>query len=157
MNQTRTSAVAALVIALSLFSPQLASADNRASRTPSPSDVNTDFKSAVEKFKQDQKTFIEAVKDYDAARRAINKAFKESVDKALSDAKSLSAPGQTQLQKRQSAVAKQSAVIAATAIRDAAIEALGPAPVAPTPPAKAPRMDKGKKPPAVVSPSPTAD
>jgi len=157
VNQTRTSAVAALVIALSLFSPQLANADNRGSRTPSPSDVNTDFKSAVEKFKQDQKTFIEAVKAYDAARRAINKAFKESVDKALSDAKSLSAPGQTQLQKRQSAVAKQSAVIAATAIRDAAIEALGPAPVAPTPPAKAPRMDKGKKPPAVVSPSPTAD
>ena len=157
MNQTRTSAVAALVIALSLFSPQLANADNRTSRTPSPSDVNTDFKSAVEKFKQDQKTFIEAVKAYDAARRAINKAFKESVDKALSDAKSLSAPGQTQLQKRQSAVAKQSAVIAATAIRDAAIEALGPAPVAPTPPSKAPRMDKGKKPPAVVSPSPTAD
>jgi hypothetical protein len=157
VNKSRTAAVVALVIALSLFSPQFASADNRGSRTPSPSDVNTDFKSAVEKFKQDQKTFIEAVKAYDAARRAINKAFKESVDKALSDAKSLSAPGQTQLQKRQSAVAKQSAVIAATAIRDAAIEALGPAPVAPTPPAKAPRMDKGKKPPAVVSPSPTAD
>jgi hypothetical protein len=157
VNKSRTSAVAALVIALSLFSPQLASADNRGSRTPAPSDVNADFKSAVEKFKQDQKTFIEAVKAYDAARRAINKAFKESVDKALSDAKSLSAPGQTQLQKRQSAVAKQSAVIAATAIRDAAIEALGPAPVAPTPPSKAPRMDKGKKPPAVVSPSPTAD
>jgi len=157
VNKSRTSAVAALAIALSLFAPQLASADNRSSRTPSPSDVNTDFKSAVEKFKQDQKTFLEAVKAYDAARRAINKAFKERVDKALSDAKSLSAPGQTQLQKRQSAVAKQSAVIAATAIRDAAIEALGPAPVAPTPPANTPRMDKGKKPPAVVSPSPTAD
>jgi hypothetical protein len=111
----------------------------------------------MEKFKQDQKSFYEAVKVYDAARRAINKAFKESVDKALSDAKSLSAPGQTQLQKRQSAVVKQSAVIAATAIRDAAIEALGPAPVAPTPPAKAPRTEKSKKPPVVVSPSPTTD
>ncbi len=75
MNKSRTAAVVALVIALSLFSPQLASADNRGSRTPSPSDVNTDFKSAVEKFKQDQKTFIEAVKAYDAARRALNKAF----------------------------------------------------------------------------------
>lgn len=111
----------------------------------------------MEKFKQDQKSFYEAVKVYDAARRAINKAFKESVDKALSDAKSLSAPGQTQLQKRQSAVVKQSAVIAATAIRDAAIEALGPAPVPPTPPAKAPRAEKSKKPPVVVSPSPATD
>ena len=100
----------------------------------------------MEKFKQDQKTFLEALKDYDAARRAINRAFKESVDKALSDAKSLSAPGQTQLQKRQSAVAKQSAVIAATAIRDAAIEALGPAPVAPTPPAKPAKPTKPAKP-----------
>ena len=157
MNKTRTAALSTLVIAFSLFAPPLVSADNRGSSSPSQTDVNSSFKSAVEKFKQDQKTFLEAVKAYDAARRAINKAFKESVDKALSDAKSLSAPGQTQLQKRQSAVAKQSAVISATAIRDAAIEALGPAPVAPTPPAKAPRMDKGKKPPAVVSPSPTAD
>ena len=62
MNKSRTAAVVALVIALSLFSPQFASADNRGSRTPSPSDVNTDFKSAVEKFKQDQKTFIEALR-----------------------------------------------------------------------------------------------
>ena len=111
----------------------------------------------MEKFKQDQKMYLEAVKVYDAARRAINKTFKESVDKALSDAKSLSAPGQTQLQKRQSAVAKQSAVIAATAIRDAAIEALGPPPVAPTPPAKLPRMEKSKRPRAVLSPSPTTN
>ena len=118
------------------------------------SDVNTDFKSAVEKFKQDQKTFIEAVKAYDAARRAINKAFKESVDKALSDAKSLSAPGQTQLQKRQSAVAKQSAVIAATVDRDAAIEALGSPPVAPTQPGKAPSASINKSPQTKKSPTP---
>jgi hypothetical protein len=154
VNKTRTSALAAFFIGFSLFCPQSVSADNRGTRTPSPSDINTDFKSAIEKFKQDQKNFIEAMKVYDAARRAINKTFKESVDKALSNAKSLSAPGQTQLQKRQNAVAKQSAVIAATAIRDAAIEALGPAPVAPTPPAKSPRMDKNKKP---VSPTPSAD
>ncbi len=157
MKKSRTAAVSALVIAFSLFSPQLVSADNRGSRNPSQTDINSNFKAAKEKFKQDQKTFIEAVKVYDAARRAINKAFKERVDKALSDAKSLSAPGQTQLQRRQSALAKQSAIIAATAIRDAAIEALGPAPVAPTPPAKTPRMDKGKKLPGVDLPSQTAD
>lgn len=153
VNKTRTPALSALVIALSLFAPTLASADSRGSNAPSQSDVNTDFKSAMDKFKQDQKAFFEAVKVYDAARRSINKDFKDSVDKALSDAKSMSAPGQTQLQKRQSAVARQSAVIAAIAIRDAAIEALGPAPVQPTPPAKGPRMEKSKKPQAGNSPS----
>ena len=157
MNKSRTAAVSALVVAFTLLALPLASADNRGPNSPSPTDINKDFKSAMEKFKQDQKTFSEAVKAYEAARRAINKAFKESVDKALSDAKSLSAPGQTQLQKRQSAVAKQSAVIAATAIRDAAIEALGPAPVPPTPPAKAPRMEKSKKPQTGISPSPASN
>jgi hypothetical protein len=154
VKKSRTAAVSALVIASSFLVLPLAGADNRNSNSPSPTEVSKDFKSAMEKFKQDQKIFLEALKDYDAARRAINRAFKESVDKALSDAKSLSAPGQTQLQKRQSAVAKQSAVIAATAIRDAAIEALGPAPVAPTPPAKTPRMEKSKKP---ASPTPSAN
>lgn len=157
MKKSRTAAVSALVIAASFLALPLAGADNRNSNSPSPTEVSKDFKSAMEKFKEDQKTFFEAVKAYDAARRSINKAFKESVDKALSDAKSLSAPGQTQLQKRQSAVAKQSAVITATAIRDAAIEALGPAPVAPTPPAKAPRMEKSKKPQTGSAPSPASN
>ena len=155
MKKSRTAAMSALVIALSFLAQPLASADNKIPKSPSPTEVNRGFKSAIEKFKQDEKTFSEAVKAYEAARRAINKAFKESVDKALSDAKSMSAPGQTQLQKRQNAVAKQSAVIAATAIRDAAIEALGPAPVPPTPPAKAPRMEKSKKPQTGISPSPS--
>jgi hypothetical protein len=154
VKKNRTVAVSTIVLLLSVLTPSLASADNKNSNSPSLTEVSKDFKSAMEKFKQDQKTFLEALKDYDAARRAINRAFKESVDKALSDAKSLSAPGQTQLQKRQSAVAKQSAVIAATAIRDAAIEALGPAPVAPTPPAKSPRTEKSKK---QVSPTPSAN
>ena len=154
MKKNRTVALSTFVLFLSVLTPPLASADNKNSNPPSLTEVSKDFKSAMEKFKQDQRTFLESLKGYDAARRAINRAFKESVDKALSDAKSLSAPGQTQLQKRQSAVAKQSAVIAATAIRDAAIEALGPAPVAPTPPAKTPRMEKSKKP---VSPTPSAD
>ena len=157
MKKGRTAAVSALVIASLFLVLPLAGADNKNSNSPSPTEVSKEFKSAMEKFKEDQKTFFEAVKAYDAARRSINKAFKESVDKALSDAKSLSAPGQTQLQKRQSAVAKQSAVIAATAIRDAAIEALGPAPVPPTPPAKAPRMEKSKKPPTGISPSPASN
>ena len=155
--KNRTVVLSTFVLFFSVLTPSLANADNKNPNSPSPTEVSKDFKSAMEKFKEDQKTFSEAVKAYDAARRSINKAFKESVDKALSDAKSLSAPGQTQLQKRQSAVAKQSAVIAATAIRDAAIEALGPAPVPPTPPAKAPRMEKSKKSQTGSAPSPASN
>ena len=154
MKKSRTTSITALTIAFSLLATPLASADNKNANSPAQSEVGKDFKSAMEKFKQDQRTFYEEVKAYEAARRAINKAFKESVDKAFSEAKSLSSPGQTQLQKRQSAVTKQSAVIAAIAIRDAAIEALGPPPVQPTPPAKGPRMEKGKKPQSGISPSP---
>ena len=42
--------------------------------------------------------------------------------------------------------ARQNLVIAATAIRDAAIESLGLPPIAPTPPAKGPKPEKSKKP-----------
>jgi hypothetical protein len=150
----RTVVLSTFVLFFSVLTPSLANGDTKNSNSPSPTEVSKDFKSAMQKYKQDQKTFLEDLKVYDAARRDINRAFKESVDKALSDARSLSASRQTQLQKRQNAVTKQSAVIAATAIRDAAIEALGPAPVAPTPPAKTPRMEKSKK---SVSPTPSTN
>jgi cell shape-determining protein MreC len=152
-------ALTLVVISSSVFSTTFASADTRVTppSSSSPSDSNSAYKAAMEKFRLDQKNFIDALKSYDAARRAINKTFKESVEKALTEAKSLAAPGQTQLQKRLTSAAKQSAVIAATAVRDAAIEALGPAPVPPTPPAKAPRMEKGKKVQPSASPNSLTD
>ena len=148
-----------VVISASIFSTTLASADTRVTppNSNSPLDANSAYKAAMDKFRIDQKSFIDALKNYDAARRAINKTFKESVEKALTEAKGVAAPGQTQLQKRLSSAAKQSAVIAATAVRDAAIEALGPAPVPPTPPAKAPRMEKGKKSQPSAAPSPASN
>jgi hypothetical protein len=152
VKKSRTLVTTLALILIAAFTPALASADTKSPSTSPSSENNISFKVAMEKFKQDQKIFLDALKAYHSARRAINKAFKESVDKALSDAKSLSAPGQTQLQKRQSAVVKQSAVITATAIRDAAIEALGPAPVPPTPPVKSQRMEKSKKPKPSASP-----
>lgn len=145
-----------VVVSTTLLSPSLAVADQKVSPPSTTAiDPTNAYKAAMEKFRLDQKSFLDAQKTYDAARRAINKAFKESVDKALSEAKNLAAPGQTQLQKRLSAAAKQSAVIAATAVRDAAIEALGPEPVPPTPPAKAPRMEKSKK--ALPSATPSSN
>ncbi len=155
----RKALLTSVVISASIFSTTLASADTRVTppSSSSPLDSNSAYKAAMEKFRMDQKNFMDALKSYDAARRAINKTFKESVEKALTEAKVLAAPGQTQLQKRLTSAAKQSAVIAATAIRDAAIEALGPAPVPPTPPAKAPRMEKGKKAQPSASPSSLTD
>ena len=50
--------------------------------------------------------------------------------------------------------ARQRAVIAATESRDAAIEALGPPPIAPTPPAKKPSVAKDKSQKGEKSPAP---
>lgn len=146
--------LAALISLAALLAPSPAFADQKGGNQPSATaaDSNATFKAAMDKFREDQKIYQDLKKTYEEKRRAINKVFKDSVDKALSDARALSAPGQTQLQKRQSVANKQSAVMAATAIRDAAIEALGLPPVPPTPPAKAPKAEKNKKPGTQSSP-----
>ena len=99
---------------------------------------------AIYKLAQDK--FLSELRVYEDKRRAINQSFKEAIDKALSDARSLSVSGQSQMQKRQKMNSRQTAIIAATAIRDAAIDLLGLPPIAPTPPAKAPKSEKSKKP-----------
>jgi hypothetical protein len=111
-------------------------------KPPAPSEVN-DAK-AIYKLAQDK--FLSDLKIYEDKRRAINQSFKEAIDKALSNARSLSVSGQSQMQKRQTMNARQNLIIAATAIRDAAIKSLGLPPIAPTPPAKAPKIEKSKKP-----------
>ena len=90
--------------------------------------------------------FLSDLRIYEEKRRAINQSFKEAVDKALSDARSLNVSGQSQMQKRQNMNIRHNLVIEATAIRDAAIESLGLPPIAPTPPAKAAKSEKSKKP-----------
>jgi hypothetical protein len=111
-------------------------------RPQSPSEAN-DAK-AIYKLAQDK--FLNDLRIYEDKRRAINQSFKEAIDKALSDARSLNVSGQSQMQKRQNMNTRANLVIAATAIRDAAIDSLGLPPIAPTPPAKAPKSEKPKKP-----------
>lgn len=151
--------IAALVALIALLSPASALADQKGGSQPSAPavDNNTTYKAAMDKFREDQRVFEEAIKGYEEKRRAINKTFKDAVDKALADVKALATPGQTQLQKRQNMATKQAAVLAATAIRDAAIEALGQPPVPPTPPAKAPKVEKSKKAGPQSAPSPTSN
>jgi uncharacterized protein HemX len=131
-------AIPALILASSfLANPAIAD-----TKPPAPAEAN-DAK-AIYKLAQDK--FLSELRVYEDKRRAINQSFKEAIDKALTDARSLNVPGQSQMQKRQNMNTKQNLVIAATAERDAAIESLGLPPIAPTPPAKAPKSENSKKP-----------
>ena len=131
-------AIPALILATSFLATP-AIADTKPPAPSEASDAKAIYKLAQDKFQSD-------LKIYEDKRRAINQSFKEAIDKALSDARSLNVPGQSQMQKRQNMNSRQSAIIAATAIRDAAIDLLGLPPIAPTPPAKAPKIEKPKKP-----------
>ena len=131
-------AIPALFLATSFLATP-AIADPRPQSPSEANDAKAIYKLAQDKFQSD-------LKIYEDKRRAINQSFKEAIDKALSDARSLNVSGQSQMQKRQHMNTRANLVIAATAIRDAAIDSLGLPPVAPTPPAKAPKIEKPKKP-----------
>ena len=131
-------AIPALFLASSFLATP-AVADPRPQSPSEANDAKAIYKLAQDKFQSD-------LKIYEDKRRAINQSFKEAIDKALSDARSLNVSGQSQMQKRQNMNARHNLVIAATAVRDAAIESLGLPPIAPTPPAKAPKLEKPKKP-----------
>ena len=131
-------AIPALFLATSFLATP-AIADPRPQSPSEANDAKAIYKLAQDKFQSD-------LKIYEDKRRAINQSFKEAIDKALSDARSLNVTGQSQMQKRQHMNTRANLVIAATAIRDAAIDSLGLPPVAPTPPAKAPKSEKPKKP-----------
>jgi len=130
-------AIPALILATSfLATPAVAD-----TKPIAPAEVND--ARAIYKLAQDK--FLSDLRIYEEKRRAINQSFKEAIDKALSDARALNVSGQSQMQKRQNVTIRQNLVIEATAIRDAAIESLGLPPIAPTPPAKAPKSEKSKK------------
>jgi hypothetical protein len=140
MKLGRVALVTTALFLAPLLSISSASADNPTQplTNQSHSDLMAAYKIELDKFR-------EAFKIYEISRRAINQSFKEAIDKAMSEARNLNATPQTQMQRRQNMSVKQGAVISATAARDAAIEALGPPPVAPTPPAKPPRAEKSRK------------
>jgi len=131
-------AIPALFLATSFLATP-AIADTRPLAPSEANEAKAIYKLAQDKFQSD-------LKIYEDKRRAINQSFKEAIDKALSDARSLNVSGQSQMQKRQHMNTRANLVIAATAIRDAAIDSLGLPPVAPTPPAKAPKSEKSEKP-----------
>ena len=149
MRISRVAIIATALIISPLTSASSAVADNK---TPAPTsqnkvDLKAAYKIALEQFRKDFKI-------YEDQRREINRIYKEAIDKALADARSARSIDQTQKEKRQTMRAQQNAVIAATVDRDAAIEALGSPPVAPTQPGKAPITSKSKSPQTEKSPTP---
>ncbi|CAN2213632.1 hypothetical protein MCEGKSH29_01054 [Candidatus Nanopelagicaceae bacterium] len=140
MKLRRVALVTTALFLAPLISISSANADNQP-----PTSTNQGYSDAMAAYKIELEKFREVFKVFENNRRVINQSFKDAIDKAMSDARNLNATPQTQMQRRQSMSVKQGAVISATAARDAAIEALGPPPVAPTPPAKPPRAEKSRK------------
>lgn len=149
MRISRVAIVTTALIISPLLSISSAVADNK---SPAPTNQKSvDFRAAY-KIAFDQ--FVKNLKVYEDQRREINRIYKEAIDKALADARSVKSENQTQIQKRQSMNARQNAVIAATVARDAAIEALGSPPVAPTQPGKMSPTPKSKSSQIEKSPAP---
>lgn len=149
MRISRVALVTTALLISSLISISSAAADNK---TPAPTsqkgiDLKAAYKIAYDQFRKDFKI-------YEDQRREINRIYKEAIDKALSDARSAKLTNQTQIQKRQSMNARQSAVIDATLDRDSAIEALGSPPLPPTQPGKMPSAAKNKSPKTEKPPAP---
>ena len=141
-------------VATALFLAPLISISTAAAdiKTPAPTiqksiNPSTAYEIALKEFRKE-------LKIYEESRREINKVFKEAIFKAAFEIDSTKSASQTQSQKRQSMNARQKAVIAATESRDAAIEALGLPPIAPTPPAKKPSVAKDKNQKEKKSPAP---
>jgi hypothetical protein len=149
MRISRVAIVTTALIISPLTSISYALAD---SKSPSPTsqksvDFKTAYKIALDQFRKDFKI-------YEDQRREINQIYKAAIDRALSEARSARSIDQTQKEKRQTMKAQQNAVMVATIARDAAIEALGLPPVAPTQPGKVPNISKNKSPQSEKSPTP---
>jgi hypothetical protein len=135
----------AFILSALLITPLISISPARAAdELPTPpkqiaTDLKEEYKIALAEFRQEFRI-------YEDKRREINRLFKSAIEKALTDTRLANPAGQTQIQKRREMKAKQNAVIAATMARDAAIEALGAPPIAPTPPAKLPKNEKSKGP-----------
>ena len=149
MRSSRIAIVATVLLFAPLISISSAVADNKTpdSKSQKNADPKAAYKIAFDQFRKDFKI-------YEDQRREINQIYKEAIDRALSEARSARSIDQTQKEKRQTMKAQQNAVMVATIARDAAIEALGLPPVAPTQPGKVPNISKNKSPQAEKSPTP---
>ena len=141
--------IAAVAVAAMLGIPSTSFADT----TKTKAQINQEYKAAIDKWKADNQTALNAYKtamaDYiakakanAAARKAANEAFKSAVDAAKSAYKSAIAAATTADAKSAAVNARKAAVAAATSARDAAIKAIAPLPTKPVKPTLAPKPEK---------------
>jgi hypothetical protein len=162
MNTVTKKSLVVIALTTSLFIGSTASA--LADVTPNPNKVAYDaaiaqYKVAMEKHKADMGSFYSSMKARNESRKAINATFKGAVDKAKADYTAAVATATTAETKKSALTTRKNAVSAASAIRDAAVTALGQlpvkptAPVKPTRPEKVVRAPKAPRPAASVTPS----
>ena len=139
MNQGRSRAAIAALLAFSLLAPATAFAE------PTPAPTTDSLRSPLEQYRIDRDAFLEAVKERSQQIRLINIAFKESCDKAARDFKMAMSVARTPDQKNNAATLRKNAVSAAIVARDTAIAGLGAEPVPPIEPAKPFKATSKKK------------
>lgn len=136
----------ALVLSALLAQASPAIADT-ATPTPSPSPTST--LSPQEQFKVSLAAYQLEIKTYNQQLKSLSVTFNQAVVKANKDYKIALQTLKSADAKYQAQITYKNALQAAAVAFDAAKVALGPAPVMPTPPAKAPKKSsqplKGKK------------
>ena len=119
-----------IITGLFFSSMNLALADDERLK-PKPSSKKMEFKNSFEKFKYEKNVYEEAMEAREEAREKINKIFKATIKRATAQANFALANATTAEQKMMIMNTLKNARIAAVAIRDAALSALGPIPSPP--------------------------
>jgi hypothetical protein len=126
----------AITAALFTSNAYFASADV----TPSPAPTFDSYKAAQEQYKKDRDAYFAALRDRESKMRSINAAFKNTVDKATTDARSAIVAATTPDQKNSINSTRRTAIAAAIVVRESAIAALGALPTPPVEPTKPPKV-----------------
>jgi len=127
-----------MITGLFLSSMNLALADEDNSNSK-PSSKKMEFKNSFEKFKHENDVYKDSMKAREEAREKINKTFKATIKKINAEAKLALAKATTVEQKMMIMRNLKNARIAAVALRDSALAALGSLP---SPPVEAKKDEK---------------
>ena len=126
----------AVAITAALFTGHTYAASADVTPSPVPTNPMDAFKAAQEQYKKDRDIYIASVRDREMKLRAINATFKNSVDKAATDAKTAMLSATTPEQKNSINSLRRAAIATAIVTRESAIAALGPMPAPPVEPVR---------------------
>jgi Na+-transporting NADH:ubiquinone oxidoreductase subunit NqrC len=126
----------AIAISAALFSGHTYVASADATPSPSPANPMDAFKAAQEQYKKDRDIYLTAIRDREMKLRTINTTFKNSVDKATSDAKTAMLSATTPEQKNSINSLRRTAIANAIVARESAIAALESMPTPPVEPVR---------------------